>query len=112
MILSPTANQIAKLEGLGFSEGDCVAALEETKGQIEEAAGWLLENATPEPPQAKNGQAALDISGYEVPYGHYLQIYVSKHAERIPHLWAQGSSFLYGCSLKKVEGLCQDSLSS
>ena len=64
------ANQIAKLEGLGFNQADCVSALEATDGQVNEAASWLLENATPESPKPKTNQQGLEISGFEV--GHFL----------------------------------------
>lgn len=46
-VLTPIEKQVQKLMALGFTNADCKAALNLCKGQLDEAALWLTQNAVP-----------------------------------------------------------------
>ncbi|KAM9343202.1 intermembrane lipid transfer protein VPS13D isoform 1-T1 [Pholidichthys leucotaenia] len=62
--------QLTRLQDLGFKKADCKRALILCKGQLEQAATWLLENAenVAQPPRARanSGSHSAPLSGVEV----------------------------------------------
>ncbi|ELT97897.1 hypothetical protein CAPTEDRAFT_149660 [Capitella teleta] len=64
--------QVKQLSDLGYLATDCQLALIASHGQLDDAALWLTQNATPrlackpQPPPAKQG---LQISGFEIKAG-------------------------------------------
>jgi hypothetical protein len=72
-VITVPVEQVIKLENLGFSRDDCEKSLSISQGQLDEAALWLTQNATPSPSKQKeDGGDGFSLSGFEVidPFTH------------------------------------------